>query len=263
MRPIVLFPYHDPEEVCQPHLERIIPELKNLFAGAFLGVDLPTYKKQADFIDNLSKDPFFRICFSQPGSTFGDHCLVACERAVMDCAQDQVLHFCFIDRLAYALQCEYRKEFIADIQKTAAENSPLLFQRSYEAWQTHPSNYQAIERMAILSSDLLLKRALDLTWCHLALTIRQLESIVPLLKRRDLVMLGEMVLLLLDLLSTKEVDWLAWEDPFILGRDPQELKVERENSIGETRKRLAYVIPTLALLYEKNGDTDQPPVIKI
>ena len=76
-------------------------------------------------------------------------------------------------------------------------------------------------------------------------------------------MLGEMVLLLLDLLSTKEVDWLAWEDPFILGRDPQELKVERENSIGETRKRLAYVIPTLALLYEKNGDTDQPPVIKI
>jgi hypothetical protein len=44
------------------------------------------------------------------------------------------------------------------------------------------------------------------------------------------------------------VDWLAWEDPFILACDPTELKRERENSLSETKKRLNYVLPMLDTL---------------
>jgi hypothetical protein len=61
-------------------------------------------------------------------------------------------------------------------------------------------------------------------------------------------MMAEFVLLLKDKIQTKQVDWLAWEDPFIYSRDPQELKEEKEDSKEEVRKRLAYVIPMLQLL---------------
>ena len=51
-------------------------------------------------------------------------------------------------------------------------------------------------------------------------------------------------------LQTKHVDWLAWEDPFIYGRDTEQLKAEREQSPAETRQRLAYLTRMLALFDE-------------
>lgn len=63
-------------------------------------------------------------------------------------------------------------------------------------------------------------------------------------------MVAEIVLMLRDNIQTKDVDWLAWEDPFLYSCNPQQLKKEREQSIRETRKRLAYVIPMLQLLDE-------------
>jgi hypothetical protein len=79
--------------------------------------------------------------------------------------------------------------------------------------------------------------------CHLVVQAFQLAEIMPLVRNADLSMVAEMILLLQPEVKTKEVDWLAWEDPFILGRDPEELKRERENSPEETRKRLSYAIP--------------------
>jgi len=51
------------------------------------------------------------------------------------------------------------------------------------------------------------------------------------------------------------VDWLAWEDPLILSRDANEYKLERENSLAETNKRLNYVLPMIETLtrLSKNG----------
>jgi hypothetical protein len=57
-----------------------------------------------------------------------------------------------------------------------------------------------------------------------------------------------MVLGLEDELRLREVDWLAWEDPFLLGRDSVELKREREASSADVRKRLGYVVPMLQVL---------------
>jgi hypothetical protein len=39
------------------------------------------------------------------------------------------------------------------------------------------------------------------------------------------------------------VDWLAWEDPFIMGRNPSMLKTERENGVQEFEARLSYCLP--------------------
>jgi hypothetical protein len=49
-------------------------------------------------------------------------------------------------------------------------------------------------------------------------------------------------------IRTRDVDWLAWEDPFVLSRDPSELKRERENSLEETYKRLSYTLPMIETL---------------
>ena len=57
-----------------------------------------------------------------------------------------------------------------------------------------------------------------------------------------------MVLLVMDSVKTKDVDWLAWEDPFIENVDPHHLKAMREASTAEACKRLAYVVPMLQLL---------------
>jgi hypothetical protein len=71
-------------------------------------------------------------------------------------------------------------------------------------------------------------------------------------------MVAEMILHLQHHVHTREVDWLVWEDPFILGRDPAELKQERENSIDETEKRLSYVLPMVEALVRFSKDGGQP-----
>ena len=60
-------------------------------------------------------------------------------------------------------------------------------------------------------------------------------------------------------IRTKDVDWLAWEDPFLTGRDACQLKREREESLQETRKRLAYVIPMLQILDAAANGTHHSP----
>jgi hypothetical protein len=78
---------------------------------------------------------------------------------------------------------------------------------------------------------------------------------MPLVKNPDLSMVAEMIFYLQDNIKTRDVDWLAWEDPFILGRDAMELKHERGNSLVETQKRLKYVLPMIETLtrLSKNG----------
>jgi hypothetical protein len=127
----------------------------------------------------------------------------------------------------------------------------MLFQRSPAAWRTHPRNYRQVEAMATRAGALLLGRALDWTWCHLVVSAAQLRAALPALAQDEISVLGELLLALLGVghtIHTRDVDWLAWEDPYILGRPATELCREREQSVAETRKRLAYVIPTLELL---------------
>src|SRR5262249_16855456 len=108
---------------------------------------------------------------------------------------------------------------------------------------------QNIEQFLTYVGELLLGQRLDFAWCHLAVRVSQLQAILPRVHNHDFSILGEMVILLRDKIQTKEVDWLAWEDPFILSPEPIQLKSESEIRQQETRKRLSYAIPILDLLY--------------
>jgi hypothetical protein len=68
-------------------------------------------------------------------------------------------------------------------------------------------------------------------------------------------MVAEMIFHMQENIKTRDVDWLAWEDPFMLSQDAAKLKHERENSLDETNKRLRYIIPMIETLtrLSRNG----------
>ena len=250
MQPVIVMPMHDPAGVMFPNLEAIAPQLKSIFAKAFVSVTSITHETQSSHMAWLRQDEFFQALYHQSDIPVGRDFLALYAQAAAACSPDQILHLCFIDRVAFALQSDYREQFLADIQAVKPEDTPLIFQRSKAAWDAHPSNYRELEAMLTHAGRILFKRDLDFAWCHLAIQARQLASVLPTLKNTDLSMLAEMVVRLRDQAQAKDVDWLAWEDPFILSRDARELKAERERSSAENRKRLAYVIPMLQVLYQ-------------
>lgn len=239
---------HDPKGIMFPYLKAIASDLQALFERVFLTVTAVTQQKFPQYSVWLQPNSFFHVTYHAADVTVGEDFLTLYRRAAAACHPEQIIHLCFIDRVAFALQSPYRDAFMADIRNLSAGDTPLIFQRSAAAWETHPRNYHNLEQMVTKAGEWLFGKSLDFAWCHLALQAHQLQQILPLLTRRDLAMFCELVLVLRDEFKTKDVDWLAWEDPFIFGRDPLELKREREQSPSETRKRLAYVIPMLQLL---------------
>jgi hypothetical protein len=153
------------------------------------------------------------------------------------------------------LRTGYREQFLADADSLRQEHLPLIFHRSEKAWATHPKNYFELESFITDIGQTLFGKSLDYGWCHFVIQAEQLKEIMPLIKKHDLSMVAEMIMHIQAEVKTREVDWLAWEDPFILGRDANELKRERENSLAETQKRLAYVLPIVELLtkFAMNG----------
>ena len=65
---------------------------------------------------------------------------------------------------------------------------------------------------------------LDFAWCHLVLKAADLKRILPEIKSRDLTVFAEIVFSLRKSIITRDVDWLSWDDPYILGKDAGELK---------------------------------------
>jgi hypothetical protein len=247
--PAIVLPLPDPKGIFIPHLQHITPILKTVFDRAFLNLPPSTRQAQREAVSLLESDPFF-TCLEYPESPIGDHFRILYTFAARACPPAQVLHLCYIDRLAFAMQDGYCQTFVKDILAVTAEFTPLIFQRSAAAWETHPRNYRDLEGMVTCAGEWLFHKTLDFAWCHLAVQAGQLIEVLPRTRQPDLSMVAEIVLEMLDSIHTKEVDWLAWEDPFILGRNPQALKIERENSLSETLKRLSYVVPMMQLMSE-------------
>ena len=254
MQPVIVMPMHDPSGRMFPHLAAVTPQLKTIFARAFISITSITSQTQARYIAQLEEDGFFRIIYHPFDRPVGDDFLGLYKYAAAGCHPHQVLHLCFIDRVAFALQSHHEAQFVTDIQAVRQENTPLIFQRSTTAWATHPRNYRELEQTVTRAGEFLFKRSLDFAWCHLAVQAGQLQQILSSIKNHDISMVAEIVLGLKDRIQTKDVDWLAWEDPFIYSADPQQLKQEREQSHQETRYRLAYIIPMLQLLKEAGNE---------
>jgi hypothetical protein len=253
MQPVAVMPLHDPEGRVLPLLEKVTPQLKRIFGQAFMYITAATRESQATWVNWIERERFFQVTNDQPGAAIGEQFWVLYTAAVNSYPAEQILHLCFPDRVVFALLSAYREQFIADVQATTGAYVPLLFQRSEKAWRTHPKNYREIEQLATRVGELLLNRAIDWIWCHLAARGRQLQQLLPQIEKRDLSMLAEILLQLGAKLNSQDVDWLAWEDPFISGREAGDLRRERESSVAETQKRLAYIIPTLHLLAETAG----------
>ena len=249
MRPAIVLPLHDPEGIHLPRLIQFIPTLKILFDRAIINIPPSTRQAQPDIVRIFLTDPFFTnmACAESP---VGEHFRLLYTFAAQATHPDQVLHLCYIDRLTFILHTQYFQAFCDDIQSVTASQTPLIFQRSSLAWDAHPRNYRDIEGMVTRAGEWLFHKSIDFAWCHMAVQAGLLAEVLPRTRQTDLSIVTEMTLEMLESIHSIEVDWLAWEDPFILNRNPKELKTERENSSSETCKRLAYVLPMLQLLYQ-------------
>ncbi len=203
----------------------------------------------------LQADEFITIFEEHRDLQIGESFAYLYQRAAEAAPAEQLIHLCFPDRLSFALEGKYRNTFLRDVDSLSARDVPLIFQRSELAWETHPQNYRELEGIVTTVGRNLFGRDLDYAWCHLVVRAGQLREIIPLVKNPDLSMVAEMVFYLQENIQTREVDWLAWEDPFLLERDAEEWKRVRESSLDETHKRLSYTVPMIETLtrLSKNG----------
>jgi hypothetical protein len=247
MKPALVFPYHDPQGTFLPHLQAILPDLKGCFEHAYVCPPGSTLRN-ADVMQWLRSDPFFSLFPFKSDLPIGTHFAHLYQQAARTAPPGQILHLCFLDRLAFALETDHHDAFLADVEALSAADLPLIFQRSPKAWSTHPENYVRLEGFVTRIGENLFHKTLDYCWCHLALSAGELGRLMQEVTQPGWSLVAEMILHLQHHIHTRDVDWLAWEDPFILGRQPGELKQERESSLAETEKRLSYVLPMVDLL---------------
>ena len=238
---VLVMPMHDPTGMIFPHLERITPVLKEVFSGAVISI---APGEQA----GLLADAFYRPLTVATSLPIGVHFRSLYQYAAEICPPETVLHLCFADRLAFQVEGAFRQDFFASICRLQRRSLPMIFQRSPAAWATHPGNYREIEAAIGMVGRWVFGRVVDFAWCHLAVEAGVLRKILPAVQRTDMSMLAEIIVQLITEVQTEDVDWLTWEDPYLLGREANELKRERENSLEETRKRLAYALPMMEVI---------------
>ncbi len=253
MKPALAFPFNDPTAELFQHLQSILPDLKEHFEHAYICPPLSTVK-YVEHMQELQADDFFTIIPIDRERLIGEHFHYLYQHAAEAAPPEQILHLCYLDRIAFALEGEYRDKILADIDSLSAVDVPIIFQRSEFAWATHPQNYRQLEGIVTAVGKNLFGRELDYAWCHIAVPAKRLREILPAVRNPDLSMVAEMIFYLQDGIHTREVDWLAWEDPLIFGREAAELKQERENSLEETNKRLKYVLPMIDTLTRLSRD---------
>ena len=164
MKPVIVMPMNDPDGLMFPHLRAITPPLKSVFANAFVSVPRPTREKQPEQIAWLKSDAFFQALYHDADVSVGEDFLSLFAHAASSCRPSQLLHLCFVDRVAFALQTGHRKSFIADVQSVMPIDAPLIFARSESAWATHPRNYRQLEHMITQTGEILFSQSLDFAW---------------------------------------------------------------------------------------------------
>jgi hypothetical protein len=246
---------HDPAGILFPRWFAATPALKRIFDTAFFGISAGTVKSQPEYVSSMAGDPFFRLLLHEEPMPVGDEFRSLYAHAAAVYPAVRRLHLCFPDRLAFAVDGEHRLRFLNDIAAIQSLDVPVLFQRSEAAWQSHPNNYRQLEALITSLGVILFGRSLDFAWCHLVVAAGQLAAVLPNTERHDICLMAELIILLRNEIQTRDVDWLAWEDPFVLGRDPQLMKAERESSTAEVNKRLSYVLPMLEVLAESAGES--------
>ena len=247
LKPSLAFPYNDPDGTMFPHLKAILPDLKAHFGRAYICPPLDTRQNTA-LMAQLEADDFFTIFPLDRQMRVGEHFAHLYLNAALAADPDEILHLAYVDRLSFALEGGYREQFLAEVDSLRLDDLPLIFQRSPAAWATHPENYARLEGFVTRIGEQLFGQTLDYGWCHLVVRAGELREVMPKVTHAGLSMVAEIILHMQHHIHTRDVDWLAWEDPFLAGRDPAEMKAEREQSLDEYEKRLSYCLPMVEAL---------------
>src|ERR1044072_6876288 len=144
MQPALAFPFNDPDGTMFHHLQAVLPDLKRHFERAYICPPLSTLKNLDD-VEQLRSDEFFTIFPIDRELQIGEHFAYLYQHAAENAPPDQMIHLCYLDRLAFALEGKYKDLFLADIDSLSLDGLPLIFQRSQIAWETHPQNYPELE----------------------------------------------------------------------------------------------------------------------
>src|SRR5215510_13640248 len=121
MQPALAFPFNDPDGMMFHHLQAILPDLKKHFECAYICPPLSTWQN-IDHMQQLQADDFFMIFPVNRETQIGEHFAYLYERSADIAPPDQIIHLCYLDRLAFALEGKYRDSFLSDIDSLSAND---------------------------------------------------------------------------------------------------------------------------------------------
>ena len=244
----ICLPIHDQDGRVLGRLLECISQLPGLFQSAYLSLTPTTLSAHPGSVARLCENGYFKVFTPKESDEVGAHFHAFYTWAVTQMPAGSLVHLAFPDRLAFALLTEHAPAFCQEIASLRPSDTPLIYERSESAWQTHPANYRELEAMVVRAGELLNGRRLDYAWCHMVVESSELLRALAQTRQRTWAFVSELVLLLRPGVRARVVDWLAWEDAFILGVEAETLKRQRENDPQETRKRMAYVGQMLQFL---------------
>jgi hypothetical protein len=249
---ILTFPYHDPDGKYNFAFQRQFKKLASTFDAICISVTPTTGKKNVGFVRSLKSKGC--VVFKNPaGSTIGDQAREALRLALKQSKSEQPILFGFLDRILFALETEWRWYFLQDLQVYQTAEF-LVFERSEAAWDTHPANYHEVENMMSRMLELLYGRSIEVMPCALLMNRSAASTIMEQSTSPGFEVWAEWTLLAIKnnvTVTTKQVDWLAWEHPHWEKIDPAELRRSRETSRDEAAKRIAMHARVMSLLTEE------------
>lgn len=246
---ILTFPYYDPNGTYSQAFRRQLATLKSAFDAICISAIPPTSANNPGLV-RLLEDEGCLIFNNDPTAPIGDQSREAL-RLATDQAQQPIL-FGFLNRLLFVLETKWRTRFLQDLTTHQAAEF-LVFERSEAAWDTHPSNYREIERMVSRMFEFLSGRFIELAPCGFILDQSAADTILSQSTSASWDVWAEWILLALknDIpVTTRKVDWLAYQHPYWERVDPGVMKRDREASREETVKRIRMNMPVALMLAE-------------
>lgn len=248
-KPLFALPYHDPKGIYNDKFKSTLPKLQEFFSYICISAS-PDTASNTDFFDYLNGNGV-ETYINEPGSNIGDHFRKALKMGI-EKAGEAAIFYGFIDRTLFALNSQYSDQFVTDIQADLGEM--VLFERSELAWSTHPVNYREMEQSANKIGKHLLGQEVELASCGFLLKQDLVSKILAESRERSFSVEAEWILLAYILgikPIIKKVDWLSWEDPYILDVDEPALKNSREHDPLETQRRLVMNVEIANVLIQE------------
>ena len=249
---ILTIPYYDPTGKYNRAFQHQLETLESVFDEICLSVVPPTGKDNTDFIHNLRQEGCV-VFDNEPNLPIGDHSRNALRLAIEQAQAQRSIFFGFLDRMLFDLETSWRTSFLQDIERYQAA-SYMIFERSQFAWSTHPRNYREMEQMVSQTCELLYGKFIELSAGAFILSPSTASTILSQSTSSSYEIWGEWILLAMKNnipITTKRVDWLAWEDPYWEQVEPDILKRTRETSREEIVKRIKLNMPIMLMMTEE------------